>query len=260
MTNLTKNIALAIGSGLGVILIFTSWFFWDSYAANRIALSQRTVDWEKWPARIPEGESANHLQSNDPGIPKEARPAILLRSDSTGKNLLLKHRYGTSVYVYDSASRTITLASEEDWSASMASIANCTSQIPGDYGRGINYSETPKYEITLDGKRLRAYGDYALRVLASPTGKYTAILSAYGPFEQPKPGLSMGFESDPIVRGRRYLQILRLENGEYIQEPVRLEQSIGEYDFVLCWSDDEKYVIAYKPFENFSVIDTSILN
>jgi hypothetical protein len=256
-----NNRAYYISSGLLAIALlvwFLGWFYWDEYAAAKIAAFQKTEDWSEWQKRIPEGVSAGALESNDPQIPIEKKPGLYLRTDSLN-NLLLRHNYGKEVYLYDLQTKNIKRITDEDWSRAGGQITICRDQVAPEYNREISSESYPRYIARHKETILDSYGKYALAALESPTHTKAAILSAYGSLSGPGRIGWIGLGgSEPTVHGRRYVQILQLNNHEYTQEPVRLAYADGKYEFNLCWSQNEKYVVAYQPYENFSIIETNI--
>lgn len=252
-----KHYIALISFGIFLSLSFSIWFFWDDYAAKQIAAFQKTDDWTQWEQRIPEGESAIHLRSNDPQIPIQLIPGILVRTDASD-NLLLKHRYGKVAYIYESSTKTISQSSESDWQKASGEITNCYDQIGGDFNFKVVYESYPVYRVSYNGVAIKTYGKYAFSAKESPTHTRAAIVSGYGPLKKSSTGFIGLGGNDPVVHGRRYVQIFDLNENKFIGEPVRIERAAEEYDFNLCWSKDEKYVVAYKPYENFSVIETII--
>ena len=252
-----KHFIALICFGVFSLLSFLVWFFWDDYAAKQIAAFQKTEDWAQWKQRIPEGESVIELRSKDRQIPIELVPGILLRTDASN-NLLLKHSYGKAAYTYESSTKTIKPLSENDWQKASGEITNCYYQIGEDFNTKIIHENYPVYRVSLNGNAIKTYGKYALFAIESPSHTKAAIVSGYGPLKKSSTGLIGLGGNDPVVHNRRYVQIFDLNENKFIAEPVRIERAAEEYDFNLCWSKDEKYVVAYKPYENFSVIETNL--
>lgn len=235
--------------------IVVAWQFRDTFMASNVAPLQPTVQWNSWMQRIPPGETADHLMSNDPMIPTDIRPSIVLQSRRDGQELLLQHNYGTEAFLYSSGSKSIDAVTADERSIGSGRIANCRSQLDRLETPGVTLSFYPTYQLSIHGNPVRAYGEFVLFVLPSPSKRQLAILSAQGPLEGPSTTTIMGGASDPIVHGRRYVQILNLDTQEFTKDPTRLEGQEDRRGRSLCWSDDEKYVVAYIPYENFSIIE-----
>jgi hypothetical protein len=253
-----KKTAIFLGVAALIILIgvFAVWYFQDEYYASKIVSIQKTDDWSRWKERLSEEES-DKVSTTYPNIPVEQKAGILLKTDSSG-NLLLKHRYGSEIFLYDVQSKSLRQVLDEEWSTVTTEITYCWEQFSSETNQEIEFDSWQSYTTKYRGATLETYGKYTIYALESPTHLKVAILSAYGPLK--RPGIAwLGFGmggSDPIVYGRRYLQIIKLNTGEYTQQPVRLAFTDTEKrPNSLCWSKDEKYIIAYKPYENFSVIE-----
>ena len=255
---MTKGLSISIGSIILICIIgLILWLLSDLYFARKIALFQETSDWTRWGERIPPGENIDHLRSNDPTIPIEIRPSVFLRTDASSGLLLLKHKYGTVVYMFDPATQKISEISEDEWEKSTGEITQCREQLPGDYNQKVQFTTYPDYAATLSSKKIHTYGRYVLFATESPTRSKVALLSAAGP--RSGPGISIIFGlggSDPEVKGQKYVQIMDLNSG-IVGEPVRISGT-GESDrYRFCWTADEKYLVNYKPYENFSIIETN---
>lgn len=233
-----------------------AWWFSDLYFAREIAPYQTTPNWTAWKARVPPSEIKDRLTIDDPDIPLEVRPVILLRTDATGTKLLLKHRYGTVVYLYDSSNKTISQISEDDWGKATGEIANCWSQLGGDFNRKVTFNTYPDYAAKVNDRKISTYGKYLLFATESHARSKVVLLSAAGPRRGPSPISFPFFGSVAVVKGQKYVQIMDIDSGEFTKEPVRFN-GIGENeDYRICWSGDEKYVVVYKPYENFSIVET----
>jgi hypothetical protein len=96
----------------------------------------------------------------------------------------------------------------------------------------------------------------------SPTHTKVALVSAAGPKVGPsRIGLVGLGGSDPYVKGQRYVQILEISSGNFINEPIRITVSGENQTYTSCWTADEKYLVIYKSFvyEDFSIIETNKL-
>lgn len=239
------------------LISITLWWFSDLYFAREIAPFQQTPDWTKWTERIPAEANPDYLKSNDPKIPLEVRPNIRLRTDNDGSKLFLKHGYGTVIYLYDSSARTISEATESDWLKASGEIANCWSQLGGDYNRKVKFKTYPDYAAVLNGKKIDTYGHYVLSAKESPTHSLVASLSAYGPQFAPSNFSVIPFLGgrEAVVKGQKYVEIFNIKSGKFIKEPVRVTGGGANLDYRFCWSADEKYLVTYKPYENFSIIE-----
>jgi hypothetical protein len=255
-----KKMILFLGVAGTLILgtLFIIWYFADEYYATRIMSIQKTDDWAHWKERLT-NEETDKVSTTYPNIAIEQKAGILLKTDSSG-NLLLKHRYGSEIFLYDVQSKSLRQVLDEEWLRATTDITYCWEQFNSETNQEIEFDSWKSYATKYRGAVLETYGKYTIFALKSPTHSKVAILSAYGPLK--RPGIAwLGFGmggSDPIVYGRRYLQIIRLNSGEYTQPPVRLAfTDTVKRPNSLCWSNDEKYIIAYKPYENFSVIETN---
>lgn len=244
-----------------IVLIFlislTLWWFSDLYFAREVAPFQQTPDWTKWTERIPPGTSPQNLRAYDPNIPLDVRPSMHLRTDSDGSKLFLKHRYGTIIYLYDSSTRTISEATENDWLKASGEICNCWDQLAGDYNQKVKFNTYPDYDAILDGKKIDTYGHYVLFSTESHNRSFAALLSAYGPQFAPSNFSVIPFlgGSEAVVKGQKYVEIFDIKSGKFVKEPVRVTGGGANLDYRFCWSADEKYLVVYKPNENFSIIE-----
>lgn len=183
-------------------LILTGvWWFWDEYAASETASFQETPGWQNWKDNFPANADPQHLESNDPEIPEETKPSVLIRSDSAKKALLLKHNYANDVFIYDSITETTRQASEDEWTKADGEITRCRAQIGSWFGTDIEINSYPTYRIIRNGKKVETYGKYALYAVKSPSWKNLAALSAYGPVKSAGRGLVGLGGSDPDVYG-----------------------------------------------------------
>jgi hypothetical protein len=156
---MTKRLSVSIGLIVAVcILVFIGWWFSDLYFAREIAPIKETPDWAKWGERLAYGTDRYYLHSDDPAIPLEIRPGILLRTDVTGARILLKHRYGTVIYMFDSGSQIITEVSEQDWLEATGEIISCWLQTPRDYNQKVIFNPIPVYSATINGDKIDTYG------------------------------------------------------------------------------------------------------
>jgi hypothetical protein len=252
-----KKITLFLGVAGTLILgtLFIIWYFAEEYYATNIMSIQKTDDWAHWKERLTNEES-DKVSTTYPNIAIEQKAGILLKTDSSG-NLLLKHRYGSEIFLYDVQSKSLRQVLDEEWLRVTTEITYCWEQFNSETNQEIEFDSWKSYTTKYRGEVLETYGKYTIFALESPTHSKVAILSAYGPLRPGFGGFGTMGGSDPIVYGRRYLQIIQLNTGEYLQPPVRLAFTDTEKrPNSLCWSKDEKYIIAYKPFENFSIIET----
>jgi len=252
-----KNKIIYFSAAILVLFILFSWFFWDEYAASKIAPFQKTEGWNQWEKVLPEGQSTQELRTDDPRIPAEKKPGIFLRIDSNTNYLLLKHSYAKEVYSYNPETEEVKQVAENAWSEADGNITICKLQGP-TYNLESTVETYPVYTVKHKGKVLETYGKYGLLIKESPSHTKAAILSAYGPSRGSSGGLLGLGGRDPVVYGRRYVQIMQLNEKRYIQDPVRLIQADGKHEFNLCWSEDERYIVAFQPYENISIIKTNI--
>jgi len=249
------SLSLIIAACFILVLV---WRFWDEYGASEIAVVQKTPDWQAWKKKFPEGENPQHLESNDPTIPEEKRPAMFIRTDSTRKALLLRHNYADDIYLYDSETKSVRKSAENDWLNANGSITSCRPQATADFNLGITIKLYPHYQISRNGKTIETYGKYALFATESMSRTKMAVLSASGPVQAPSSGYVGLGGSDPVIYGQMYIQIMLLDKEKYVKEPVRVESEEGKDNYRLCWSNDEKYVVVYKPYADFSVVETNL--
>ncbi len=258
----TKNrkkmlILLGVAGLLGLVSFFFVRFGENTQINTMIAPLQNTDEWSQWKIRLPDGVWADGLLGN-PDIPLEKRPGILLRTDASN-NLLLKHTYGTVVYFYSPQTKVITEVSEDAWAKAAGKISYCSSHFyEKEYNPEVSSSQYPAYELTIRGAVIKTHGKFAINTLVSPSHTKAVILTADGPVNSGGWSVSFGLGGgEPTVLGRRYLEVLELGNAGFIQDPVGLLPTGEKYPSSLCWSNDENYALVYKPYENFSIIETN---
>jgi hypothetical protein len=245
-------IILCVG---GLLTIVGIWLFWFRELTNKIAPFQKTDDWSNWETRLPEGVSKYKVTEGF-DIPIDKKPGIMLRTDSSN-NLILKHSYGNEVYFYNRQNKVITLVSEDIWGKANGNITYCSST-PYKNERVARLSGYPTYDVTIRGVPFKTRGKIVIDGSESPSQKTVAVLTADGPVGFSFPSFAFGLGGgEPTVYGRRYVEIIELGKPDFVQEPIGLEFAKSKYswDFILCWSKDEKYVVAYKPYDNFSIIE-----
>lgn len=55
-----------------------------------------------------------------------------------------------------------------------------------------------------------------------------------------------------------YIEIKRLDGGADWRAPVRLGRQDEKENYILCWSADEKFVVIYRSYVKFAVIETGV--
>jgi hypothetical protein len=239
----------------GLLTLAGIWFFWSMPITNKIAPFQKTDEWSQWKSRLPEGVWAEGLLG-DPDIPIEKRPGILIRTDASN-NLLLKYTYGSEIYYYSRETKVITPASEDSWTKGTGEISYCSSHLYEKvYNPEIRPSGYPAYDLRIRGSVFKTRGNYTINAMKSFSHKKVAIITADGPVSSGGWSISFGLGGgEPTVSGRRYVEIIEPSKLDFIQEPVGLIFTGNQYLSSLCWSSNENYVVAYKPYENFSIIE-----
>ncbi|HEV2764155.1 MAG TPA: hypothetical protein VGV38_14320 [Pyrinomonadaceae bacterium] len=211
----------------------------------------RTPSW----ATFDEEEIDRELKKR-PGQPYQPTPrpqgSLLVRRESAGAGaLLLRHTMRETLYRYDPAARALTQVGAEAWERAVGPVAECARQFA-----------PPESKLALDQKadRLRAAGGrevatagrVPLALVASPSGRWVAVLSADGP----KKGSLMPFSGDTVL-GRRLQQVLSLPAAAAVGSPVVLPV-LNEGDVpVACWSADEQFIVYHDyNFYSLSVVET----
>jgi len=241
------------------LILFAVWCFWDEYAAPEVAAFQETFDWQTWKNKLPANENPAGLETYDPTVPEETKVSVLIRTDSAKNALLLKLSYADDVFLYDSASKKIRQADENEWTAADGEITRCRAQEASLASTDFEITSYPTYRISLHGKKIETYGKYALRAVKSPSQRNLAILSAYGPVKSAgRIGLVGLGGSAPDVYGQMYVEVKRIDGGENWSTPVRLGRKDFKESYRPCWSADEKFVVIYSPYWEFAVIQTGI--
>ncbi len=251
-----KKIAMFLGIA-GLFSFACIWLFWFRELTNKIAPFQKTDEWSNWVSRLPEGVSELDVKWDFGDIPIEKKLGIMLRTDSSN-NLILKHSYGNEVYFYNRQNKVITLVSEDIWGKANGNITNCSST-PYKNERVASISGNPTYDAMIRGVPFKTRGKIVIGGSESPSQKTVAYLTADGPVGFSFPSFAFGLGGgEPTIYGRRYVEIIELGKPDFVQEPIGLEFAKSKYswDFNLCWSNNENYVVAYKPYENFSIIET----
>lgn len=149
--------------------------------------------------------------------------------------LLLKLQAGDAVYRYDPRAQVLSLVSIEDWKNAQGSIVECEKQI-----QPSEYFIDESHHLWFGKKPIKVNGNTVLKVLASPSGKLLAVLSADGEWKSTIPFVGGGVPS-----GQHYHQILSVDEGEALGKPVRLPlgNRNGRRIGAVCWSADDRYVV-----------------
>lgn len=250
-----SHVAALLLTLAGLLIV---WLAFDEFAVPKVAPYQTTNEWAMLAGDLPDGVP-NPSTGYMGDMPVEDLPGVLLRTTSgRSPNLLIKHSRSGIVYLYDTSTKNIQPTSEDEWNKVGGEASVCRRQIGGDYNKMINVMDTWRdHTIKYAGGDLKTYGRYALTATESPTHTRVAVLSAYGPRKPSFPGLIPGLGgSEPAVYGRRYVQVMGLDSGEPSGETVRLTKTDHADNDRLCWSSDENFLIVYKSFWIFSVIET----
>ncbi len=179
---------------------------------------------------------------------------LMLRRVAPGAGaLLLKHTRGTTVYRYDPTARTLTPVGDEEWRRALGAVAECGQQFaPPPQVLALD----PKSDKLLAGGRVvPTAGRLALKVIASPSGKWVAVLSADGS----KGSSLMPFTGGGGASGQHYHQVVSLPGGTPANGTVRVPLR-QRYDLLTpCWSADEAFVVYHHiTFNYLSIIDTNL--
>ena len=178
---------------------------------------------------------------------------LMLRSDINGtQSLLLKHSEREVIYRYDPGIQSLSQVTEGVWQGATGPITDCQSQFPPS---PLELDIEKSGQLHVAGRKIATAGSTVLSLLASPTSKKVAVLSAEGPKKEPIfPFLGGGGAS-----GQRYHQIIHLPDATLLGDPVRLPAEFQKDDVInICWSPEEKYVVYTDIFFfHLSIVDVA---
>ena len=149
------------------------------------------------------------------------------------------------VYRYDPGARTLQATRAQDWNAATGVICDC-----GLIGCGWRARTTsqPAVQVTLDDREhvlryerrvLETAGRAVVRCWSDQAGEFSAVLSADDPIIDTRVGFLGNFGS----KGQHYHQVVRLRDGAFVREAVRLPLVSYPDALDACWSPDGRYVI-----------------
>lgn len=190
---------------------------------------------------------------------KEYQPAprpegtLMLRRESDGGGaLLLKHTARDSIYLYDPRARSLTPAPADAWQHARGRVAECGKQLPP--AAAVLTVEQGADRLLAGGREIATAGRVPIKVLASPSGRWAAGLSAEGP----RVG-SDGPVFGSRVKGQRYHQVLSVPDAAPAGAAVKLPFLREESPLDPCWSADEQFVVyTDMGFYSLSVVETGL--
>jgi hypothetical protein len=184
--------------------------------------------------------------------PRPAGTLMLRRESAEGGALLLRHTARDSIYRYDPAARSLTPAPADVWQRASGRVADCGGQLPP--ASGALMVEQKSDRLLAGGREIATAGRVPLKVLASPSGRWAAVLSAAGP----RVG-SDGPVFGSAVKGQRYHQLLSLPDAAPAGEASKLPVLREETPLDLCWSADEQFVVyADMGFFSLAIVETGL--
>lgn len=177
----------------------------------------------------------------------------LRRETEAGGSLLLKRIDLETVYRYDPNTRTLSAATNKEWSGARGPIAKCSDQQATPDPIQVRI-EPSKRKMFVGEREVSTAASIPLSYLTSPSGKWMAVLSASGPV---LPAMML-FGGDRVLGARQH-EIISLPGtvsaGSSTQIPVPNTLTTMQ----LCWSADEKFVVYNDgSFSSLVVVETTL--
>lgn len=170
---------------------------------------------------------------------------VLFGFDQTG-GLLVKFAHSEEVFTYDQTNDVIHSSTERAWAEATGKVV-CRERENIGSDRLFIDEKSATLRLRNSSQAIPTLGRFVLRVMDSPTKDLSLVLSADGPRTRVNPGLwGFGGGSGGETYGRRYVQLFSATTNAIVGEPVGLVNVSDAPIFSFCWTDNEKYIIAYE--------------
>lgn len=177
---------------------------------------------------------------------------VLLRREAAGGGaLLLKHPARETVYRYDPAAKALGEATDAEWQRAAGPVAECGKQLLRSHP-DVRI-DARSHRLMAGGREVSTAGRYAFTVIASPGGRWAAVVSAAGP-EVFDP-LPVPFFPNDYIEGQRYLELMSLPDLVRHGEPIRISHKTP----MPFWSADDQFIVLLgAEFFHLSVVETGL--
>lgn len=165
--------------------------------------------------------------------------ASIVGFDGRGNTTALDRKYPFAVYRYETSTERLLPSTDAAWEQGQGPIAECPNG-----GSTRELSRNPRsYKLFYRGAELSTRGPLVVDFSLASAEKFAVVMSADGSSFYSVLGFGGGGAT-----GQHYFQILSLEDGTFIGDPLRLPFTTKSAWFG-CWSSDEKYFVFYNDWQ-----------